>query len=176
MSEFSIIDARAYHCGQMARRLRVEHARCITLLGIATHYEMRRSFDESFFRRAWLIDGELSALGGVMGTTLQSAGFVWLALSQSALRYPVAIVKEARRQLAEIMLLKRELATTILPGDDAALRLAIFLGFHVSHGGLGDRAYSRAGRRTLAQYVETESACHVPIGDHHLIAMGYEAA
>ena len=61
---------------------------------------------------------------------LSSGGFIWLALSQEALRYPVAIIKEARRQLAEIMTTRSEVATTLIAHDDVAIRFARFLGFH----------------------------------------------
>jgi hypothetical protein len=177
MADFSVIPAQPWHCGQMIRRLRHEHHRAVSSIGIDSHRELRRLFDASSFRRAWLIAGRLAALGGVEGTLLSPFGFIWLALTEEATAYPVAIVKEARRQLESIMATKRELVTTLLPGDEAAKRLAIFLGFHISHGGLGERAYSRAGRRTLAHYVEAESECHVPLGrGAYAIAMGYHEA
>lgn len=168
-----IVDARLHHCGQMSRLLRTEHHGALAKLGINTHRELRARYNESPFRKAWIVDGELAALGGVMGSTLATAGFVWLALSQRATRYPLAIVREARRQLDEIMLVKRELATTIINGDEAAKRLAIFLGFHVSHGGRGDRAFSRFGRRDLASFIETYPDSRIAIGNNFVIAMGY---
>jgi hypothetical protein len=117
---FTVIEARPWHCGRMARLLRIEHASAIARLGIDSHRELSSRFGESAFRRAWLIDGELAALGGVTGPQMAAWGFLWLALSERARRYPVAIVKEAKRQLAEIMVVKRELATTILDNDAAA--------------------------------------------------------
>lgn len=178
MAVFTVVPAQPWHCGQILRRIRPRHRAIVSSLGLDTHHvhrALRRQFDGSAFRRAWLINGELAALGGVEGTVLSPTGFVWLALTERATQYPIAIIKEARRQLDEIMRTKIELVTTLLPGDDAAKRLAIFLGFQITDGGLGDRAYSRAGRRTLAHYVETESACHVPL-DHngaYAIAMAY---
>lgn len=173
MTTFEIIPARAHHCGQMARMLRVEHSAAIALLGMDSHRELRRVFDVSSFRRAWFINGKLAGLGGVMGTKLAIGGFIWLALTEPARRYPVAIVKEARRQLAEIMLVKRELATTVINGDESARRLAIFLGFHASHEGPGQQAFSRFGRRDLARYVETDPDCRIPLGNGFAVALGY---
>lgn len=173
MPEFSIIPARPWHCGQMVRLLRHEHRNAIARLGVDSHRELRHRFETSAFRRAWLIDGRLAALGGVTGGTLCATGFLWLALSETARRYPVAIVKEARRQLAEIMLVKRELATTILDGDAAAQRLAIFLGFHVADEGLGAQAYSKASRRSLARFVMTDPDIRLPVGSGFAVAMGY---
>lgn len=170
---FEIVDAKLHHCGQMARLLRTEHHIALAKLGINTHRELRARFDESAFRKAWMVDGQLAGLGGVMGSRLATTGFLWLALSQRATRYPIAIVREARRQLDDIMLVKRELATTIINGDDAAKRLAIFLGFHVSHEGRGARAFSRFGRRDLARFVETDQDSRIPIGTNFVVAMGY---
>lgn len=175
MTAFSIIPAKPWHCGQMVRLLRHEHASAIARLGVDSHRELRERFAASAFRRAWLINGQLAALGGVTGAAMAGHGFLWLALSETARRYPVAIVKEARRQLAEIMLVKRELATTILDGDAAAQRLAIFLGFHVAEEGPGAQASSRFARRDLARFVTTAPEVRIPMGQGFAVAMGYHA-
>lgn len=129
MTTFEIIPARAHHCGQMARMLRVEHSAAIALLGMDSHRELRRVFDASSFRRAWLINGALSALGGVTGSNLSTEGYIWLAVAQNATRYPRAIVREARRKLAEIMMTRREITTTIIDHDETSKRFALALGF-----------------------------------------------
>ena len=173
MPTFATIPAKPWHCGQMCRLLRHEHRNTIAQLGIDCHAELRARFEASSFRKAWLIDGRLAALGGIMGAPLASSGFVWLALSEQARRYPIAIVKEARRQLDAVMVVKRELATTVLNGDEAAKRLAIFLGFHVSHDGPGQQAFSRFGRRSLARHLDSDPDLRIPIGEGFAVALGY---
>lgn len=173
MTEFRTIEARAYHCGQMCRLLRIEHQEAVAQIGIDAHRELRARFEASVFRRAWLINGKLAALFGVTGGMLSSGGFLWLALSVEAQRHPVAIVKEGRRQLDDIMRTKRELATTILGHDHAALRLAIFFGFHVSDHGPGKRAIDCQGRRVLSRFVRDVPDHRMPIGSGYAIAMGY---
>ena len=173
MTTFQMIEARPYHCGQMVRLLRIEHQQAVAHLGFSLHHELRDRFDSSSFRRAWLIDGKLAALGGVTGGKMNGTGFLWLAISETARRYPVAIVKEARRQLAEIMLVKRELATTILNGDAAARRLAIYLGFHVADDGPGAPAHSRFARRDLDRHLDNDPDIRIPLGSGFAIAMGY---
>lgn len=150
MPDFSIIEARPYHCGQMVRILRQEQKQAVAKLGFDSHHELRRKFDDSCFRRAWLIDGRLGAIGGVAGTQMASDGDIWLAFSKAATRYPVQIVKEARRQLAEIMTVKRTLHTMIIEDDEASRRFAIFLGF-VPTGSGESAATSRFGRRMLTE-------------------------
>lgn len=127
---FEIIEGRPWHCGQIARTMRREHREAVACLGIDSHREISQRFEVSAFRRAWLIDGKLAALGGITGSAISGTGFLWLALSESATRYPVAIIKEARRQLDEILTVKNEIVTTILDMDEPARRMAIFLGFH----------------------------------------------
>lgn len=173
MPDFTIIEAKPWHCGQMARALRAEHREVIARIGIDCHKELRTRFNASSFRRAWLIDGQLAALGGVMGTKLAATGFIWLALAGIASRYPIAVTKEARRQIDEIMNTKREVATTILSGDLAARRFAIFLGFHVSHEGLGVPAHARIERRRLSEFVENDVDSRIPIAGGYATVMGY---
>lgn len=174
MSTFQIVEARRHHCGKMARMLRQEHQRAALLVGLDTHRELRNCYDRSWYRRAWLIDGLLAGLGGVMGTMMAPAGFIWLALSERATRYPIEIVKEARRQLDFLMTVKRELHTTIVPSDEAALRLSVFLGFHAADEGPGASAFSRHGRRQLMTYLGTD-APRLKIGDTTMIRLGYHA-
>lgn len=157
----------------MARLLRVEHQKAIAMVGVDTHRELRASYDESYFRRAWIIDGKLAGLGGVRGSFLSPWGFVWLALSHEALKYPIEIVKEARWQMRSILKTKREVYTTILDDDEAAKRFAVFMGFHVADEGVGSRVYTRQGRRGLMDHISRESERRIPFGGRHLIAMGY---
>lgn len=132
MTRYQIVEAKAYHCGQMARILRDEHKKALSILEVNTHKELRACFDESTFRKAWLIDGRLAAVGGVTGPALSSDGTVWLAMSQEAHKHPREILRESRRQLREISLVKNSLLTLILLRDETSFRFATHLGFHVS--------------------------------------------
>ena len=129
MPVFEVIEARRHHCGQMARHLRSEQAEATARLGVHAHRQLVQVFDNSSWRRAWLIDGRLAGLGGVEGPILSSTGVIWLAFTEQACRYPVAMVKESRRQLQEIMSLKRQIVTTLFENDSASRRFAVKLGF-----------------------------------------------
>jgi hypothetical protein len=150
----------------MSRLLRFEHRKAIALIGIDAHRDLRATFDASAFRRAWLIDGRLAGLGGVTGGLLEPTGQIWVALSELAMRYPKAIVREARRQIDEIMVVKRELMTPLLDGDEPAKRFAVFLGF-VPKG--FDAPVSRYGRRTVRQAMETIADLHYPYGNGSVV-------
>lgn len=131
MGRFAITEAKIWHCGAIIRRLREEHQEAVAWLGINSHREIRDKFDASTFRRAWMIDGRLGGLGGVVGTAISSEGFVWLALTNEAARHPYAVARESLRQLSEIMQVKRVLHTSLIPEDKPALRFASKLGFEI---------------------------------------------
>lgn len=133
MTDFAIIEAREYHCGQIVRRLREDQRASMIGLGVNPHREIRKNFEASAFRRAWLVDGHLGALFGVTGPLIATNGYCWLALSERGEKYPIEVVKETRRQIAAIMRTKRELITTLLPEDKVAFRFATWLGFEVAH-------------------------------------------
>jgi len=171
--KFEVVEAKEFHCGQILRRLRIEHREAIERVGANSHRELRALFDSSYLRRAWLIDGKLAALGGVSGSILSHYGFVWIALSNEAMRYPVALIREVKRQIESVMATKSQLVTTIVGGDEAAKRFAVFLGFHCDHEGFGSPAFSKFSRRNLANYLETTPDLRVPIGKGYIIPMGY---
>lgn len=135
MTTFQIIDARTWHCGQMARVLHAEGHRSTVALGIRrAHQEMRTCFDASCVRKAWLVDGQIAVLGGVVGTMLSTTGYLWMAVSARARRYPVAFCKEAHRQLAQVMQTKQEMTATIVGDDRTAIQFALWLGFEFAPG------------------------------------------
>ncbi len=129
MPLFTLTEAKPYHCGQMIRLLRKSHKNALIALGVDQHRQLRTCFDGSAMRKAWLIDGKLAGLGGVLGTQLSSAGYIWLAVSEQATKYPVTMVKTARAQLSEIMQTKRLLIATIFEDDKPSARFAEAMGF-----------------------------------------------
>jgi hypothetical protein len=169
-----IVEGKPWHCGQMARILRHEHQRELTHAGVNIHREIKSSFDGSFWRRAGLIDGRLVGLGGVMGSGINSIGFVWMALSDEVRKHPIATARILRDLLDEIMETRRELATVVIPEDDAALKLAVFLGFHCEHDGQGAQAYSRIGRRDLAKYLKENQDLRMNSGKGTCVPLGYK--
>lgn len=175
MTTFEVIEMKRRHCGQIIKHLRIGHQIALEQVKRDAHREIVAIFEESAFRRAWLIDGRLAAVGGVTGSIIASTGYAWLALTEEATLHRVALLKEVMRQLAQIMVSKRELATTVLGGDPAARRLAIFLGFHVDDEGPGSPAYTRLGRRALGRHIDAEPDLRIPVGEGYVIGMGYHA-
>jgi hypothetical protein len=171
---FQIVEAKPYHCGQMARLLRAEQGESVAAMGFDAHYELRCRFQRSRVRRAWLVDGRLAALGGLEGAILAPRGHLWLAVAKHAARdHALAMVKEARRQLDEFSRDRTELVTLLIGGDRPSLRFAIFLGFHPQAAESADRCYSPAARRDLLARLESEPGLRRPVGAGYAIPMRY---
>ncbi len=174
MPRFEIVEAKPWHCGAMVRLLRREHQKAVAMVGLNSHRELRAAFDDSIFRKAWLLDGKLAALGGVTGPAISSYGLIWLALTNEATKYPMAVIKEARRQIAEIMRTKRLLISSILEGDKASERFAIFLGFvPAADGDSMLPASSRFGRTEVARQLNEMENVRVPFGTGYVKVMSY---
>lgn len=179
MTKFAVIDAKPWHVGQMIRRMRGRHREEMIALGLDTHRELRATFNASAVRRAWLIDGDIAAIGGVAGTLADSIAFVWLVISEDATRYPLAFVRAARTELDAVMASRVELFTTVLPGDLDALRFAAFMGFHIAHPEdplkPDDVASDRHGREALVKLCLEDGAHRIGIigRAQTVIGMGY---
>ena len=171
MSRFEVVEGKAHHAGVVIRRLRAGDLAAMQAVGISramAHVELRRLFDASSFRKTWLIDGEVSAIGGVTGALLSGSGYIWLVLTENALRFPLEIIKEARRQIAQMMKTRTELTTTVLTGDETALRFSAFLGFRIDGAHGIDR---RAQLRLFSEHPEM----HIPFGTGFIVPLGYRA-
>ncbi len=174
MPRFELIEAKPWHCGAMVRLLRREHQQAVAMIGLRSHSVLRSTFDDSVWRKAWTIDGKLAAIGGVTGPALSSYGLVWLAFSRAATKYPLAITKMVRSQLDEIMRTKRLLITSVLEGDEASARFAIFMGFVPAAGGDSmEPASSRFGRIEVSRKLKEMDNARVPFGTGYVNVMSY---
>ena len=172
-SRVQIVEGKMHHCGQILRRLRVEHASAFAMVGLNAHRELRNTAAQSAYRRAAFLDGKLAALWGVTGSSLCPWGYVWLCLTNEAAAHPIIVLRGALQQIDEIMKMKTELTTTVLHGDEAALRLCAFLGFHCAHEGLGSAAFSRWSRRNLMNHVRENPDIRVAAGQSYAMQVGY---
>ena len=170
--KFEVREAKPQDCGRMARILRIEHQAEIAKTGLETHRELRATFESSYYRRALLLDGRLIAIGGCSGDSISMLGFVWLALSNEARQHPLAIMRHVRAELDRMMIMKRELMATVLAGDEAAKRAAVFLGFYPGAcEPFGN--HTRSARATLRRTLENDTSLRLPCGETYHIALIY---
>jgi len=174
MPNFELVEAKAWHCGAMSRILRLEHQTAVAMIGLNSHRELRAAFDDSIYRKAWFIDGRLAAIGGVTGSALSSSGVIWLAFAGIATKYPLAVTKLMKGQIERIMQTRHLLITTILDGDKASERFAIFLGFvPATNGDYVLPASSRFGRKEIARQLSEAEDIRVPVGTGYARVMAY---
>lgn len=172
--KIEIVDAKRYMCGRIARQLRHEHLSATMRIGKDAHRGLREVYDRSFYRKAAVLDGDLAGMWGAMGNLMSPSTFVWMAITERATRYPLAVTKIARTEMTTILGFgKQELTTTIIAGDAAAKRLAVFLGWHVTDEGQGASAESRYGRKRLTEFLDTETDLLRPFGGGHAIVLGW---
>jgi hypothetical protein len=130
MIAYRVIEAKQWHCGAMIHRLRDEQTNLAISLGVNAHRSLRTAYCESGIARSWISEtGDILAMFGVAGPLLATEGEIWLALSKEATRYPITIIKQARRQLSQVMLFKHRLYATPSVKDPASVRFAKRLGF-----------------------------------------------
>lgn len=166
-----ITEARVRHCGQISRTMRVDHHRLLLSMGVPIHRELRSMFEGSYYRRAAHLDGTLAAIWGVESTPVSSDGRVWLVLAQHAIKYPLTIIRQARKELTHLAGTKSCLTTTVIANDEPGIRLAVMLGFQVDNDLEGLRAHDRKGRGRLMRYLKGNPDLLVPAGSAQQIAI-----
>ncbi len=163
---YTVEPASVRHIRPMAKHIRAAAAITLQGFGFEPRVALHRAFVASRYCRTALMDGEPIAMWGVKGSMLDEVAFVWLVLSDGVTHMPVAVVKEAQAELAKIMESVDEVAITVLPDDEAAIRFAVYLGFH-------DRDDIRLSRRELVKAIMADPQYKVPIGDSFVVALGY---
>lgn len=171
MPDFTLIEGKAWHCGAIVRRLRHGHLEQLYRAGIDIHRELRVSFDSSSYRRTWLIDGKIAGMGGIIGSDISASGFVWIAVTEAARKYPLQIIRTVRGELDQILALKHQLTCIVLPYDEPACRFAAFMGFRVAASQVDYQGYSRTGRRHLTRFLRDEPELRVPFGSGFCVPM-----
>jgi hypothetical protein len=139
MPSFETISAKRSDCSKIACSARDDHREAIIALGLDPYRELIQAFDETPHPRAWLINGELAALGGVAGPPgLCPVGVGWLVVAEDSIRFSCALAREVKRQLDAAHEVYPLVVSPLCPTDKKSLRFAAHLGFAVEHAHLQD--------------------------------------
>ena len=169
---YEIVRGRLIHVGRMARAMRDDAAATIGAFGFDPKRALRDAVIGSHYCRAAVVDGRPVAMWGLRGALLSDHAMVWLVLSKDVTGMPRAIITEARREMAAFGEQYDELATTVLPEDDAAIRFASFLGFHDRH----DEEHDEMTRKERAEDMRHNPRHRIPVRDGYVIALGWHGA
>lgn len=131
MSEYVIVPAERVHIPLMVRHLRAQDLEEVTCLGLSPRRALRDSFKTSLFRRSAFVDGEIAAMWGVSGGIIDNFGVPWLLTTPAIERVPLAFIKEARREVFEIMETKQRIENYVLASYTRAIRFLMLMGFEI---------------------------------------------
>lgn len=113
-----------------------------------------------------MVDGIPAAMWGVRGTLLGDTAMVWVVMSEAVKSLPMSLMRETRKVMGDITSRYRVVHATVLPNDEAAIRFALYLGFHA-----GDGSHQERAVKLLA-----DPEKRIPIGDGYVIELCYGEA
>jgi hypothetical protein len=139
MAHFQTVPAKRTDCGKIACLARDDQREAIIALGLDPYRELVQAFDQTPHPTAWLIDGELAALGGIAGPPgICPIGVAWLAVAEYAIRFSYALAREVKRQLTSAHEIYPLVVSPLCPTDKKSLHFAAFLGCAIEHAHLQD--------------------------------------
>lgn len=131
---FDVEDAKPYHAGMIARRMRDSHRDALLALGFnrqAAHRSLSCSLADSVIARAAFHDGSLMAIGGVCGTLASREGFLWIVACEDVGEHKLAFVRAAKAELLVCANRFSVLRTGIIAADIRSVAFARAMGFLV---------------------------------------------
>lgn len=160
-----IVPASVLHVKPMAAVMRSGSAMALQAFGFSPRRSLMRALLGSFYARTALEDGKPVAMWGAHGLVLGEMAEPWLTVSTSITKMPIAIVRAARREL-QVMMQNRSLVIAMIPGDDIAVRFAVYLGFTDRQGGT---------RHEMERRIMNDPSRRVSYGDRYVVPMIYNA-
>jgi len=167
---FEIVPTSVRHIRPMARRMRGAVAVSLSGYGFDPRKALHRVVLDSAYCRTAKADGFPIAMWGIVAPALASTAYVWLVMSDEVAKMPRSVVVTAREELAAIMESYDEIATTVLPDDEAAIRFALYLGFH------DDDEEEPASHKVRAKRLRENPHNRIPVGDGYVVAVSYRGA
>lgn len=128
-SRVRIVPSRIEDVYALSDNLRDADRLEITGLDLDPRSVIRASFRNAIMRRTAFVDGEIAAMWGLGGVMLSDEGAPWLMTSSVVERVPVAFVRIARAQVAEMLSRRGHLANVVQASYTGACRLLDVLGF-----------------------------------------------
>lgn len=128
---YRIVDATAEHVRLLGTRLRVEDQIEVTSAGLTPKQAVWRSWRHALIRRTAFIGDEIAAMWGVNGTVLGNTGNPWLLTTSAIEKMPLAFLKEARREVGEMLEGHPVLSNHVAASYTRAIRFLRLLGFTV---------------------------------------------
>lgn len=113
----------------LAANLRDADAEEVTCLGIEVRHALRMNYRDAILRRTAFVDGRIAAMWGVCGDMLGDIGSPYLMTTPLVEKVPVTMLKEARKGIAEMLVIKKLLTGHVAASYVRACRFLEILGF-----------------------------------------------
>jgi len=133
----AVVPATAEHVGMLAANLRAQDLAEIAGTGSTVKRSLWRGYRNSILVETAFVDGEVAAMWGlccgyVPGLSLLSdVGRPWLLTTAAVERVPVTTVREARRAVERMLMVKPVLENYVLASYDQAVRMLRMIGFTI---------------------------------------------
>lgn len=118
----------------MARKIRPFYRSLIKSYGLKPHELLRMNVQRSSICKTVVVDGKVTAIGGVNSDFVGDSCFVWVVLSENSDSIKFRLIREIINQIKDLFLTKTRILTLIDKRDKKAMRLLEFLGFEKSKG------------------------------------------
>lgn len=106
MPDIQIIEATLEHVQELGRSMNSEDREEAEAMGLKAHRALWRSWKDSSFRKAALVDGQVVAIWGVVGSFMGLRGRLWMVTGKKAREvspiYSALLYRAEVRKMLEI--------------------------------------------------------------------------
>jgi len=131
MAEYELRPSAFPDISGLVGSLRYDDWAEITCFGLRPFQAIRQCYRESFIRRTAIANGEVVAMWGCAGNML-GTGQPWLLTGKGIENFKVSFIRNARKEVSEMLLHCNRLEGIVVNRYDRAVRLLEVLGFELS--------------------------------------------
>ena len=125
---YEIVDGTYAHVIELRANLRKEDAYEMASVNTVRR-NMARAFKKSLYVKSVISDNKVIAMWGMAGTLLGDEGNPWFLTAPEIEKFPVSMVREGRRVVAEMLEIRPFLQNYIWDGHKKAVKFVSMLGF-----------------------------------------------
>ena len=129
---FDIVETRAQHIRELARRMRSEDRSEMFCAGCRPLNTLWGLWRDSSLCRTALLEGRVVAVWGCEGTALETEGRPWLFTTPIVELVPITFYRQTQMEVAEMLATRRRLSAHVLASYDRSVAFFSRLGFTAS--------------------------------------------
>ncbi len=126
-----ILPCKLSHMRELANNMRSGDAAEVAVTGLPCRHLLVALWKNSVYRRVALIDGKVAAAWGCSSHLLVSEGEPWLFTTPVVERAPIRFLRQARREVAEMLRGHQSLVSSVASDYTKAIKFLELLGFSV---------------------------------------------